>query len=219
MKNRIINGDCTEVLKSIKSESVDFVLTDPPYFVRYKDRSGRTIANDRRPESVLGAFSDVYRMLKPDSFCISFYGWNRIDAFFHAWKHAGFTPIGHIVWPKNYASSTSFLRARHEQAYVLAKGHPAKPFRPLDDVQPWEYTGNKVHPTEKAVSILTPLIETFSRPGDVVLDPFAGSGSTLVAAALLKRGYLGIELDAKYCRLAEKRLAGVARHMRLSPAA
>jgi DNA modification methylase len=216
-RSRILQGDCTQLLKTLSDNSVDFILTDPPYFVRYRDRSGRTIANDCNPESVLGAFSDLHRVLKPDSFCISFYGWNRIDAFFHAWKRAGFTPVGHIVWRKNYASSTGFLRACHEQAYVLAKGRPAKPLRPLDDVQPWEYTGNKVHPSEKAVSILCPLVETFSVPDDVVLDPFAGSGSTLVAAALLKRRYLGIELEAKYCKLAEKRLAGVARHMRRGP--
>ncbi len=74
-----------------------------------------------------------------------------------------------------------------------------------------------MHPTEKAVSILTPLVETFSRPGNVVLDPFAGSGSTLVSAALLNRRYLGIELEPHYCQLAEKRLAGVTRHMNASP--
>jgi site-specific DNA-methyltransferase (adenine-specific) len=216
-QSRILQGDCTQLLKTLPDSSVDFILTDPPYFVRYRDRSGRTIANDSNPESVLSAFSDLYRVLKPDSFCISFYGWNRIDAFFHAWKRAGFTPVGHIVWRKNYASSTGFLRACHEQAYVLTKGRPAKPSRPLDDVRPWEYTGNRVHPTEKAVSILNPLVETFSAPGDVVLDPFAGSGSTLVAAALLKRRYLGIELEAEYCKLAEKRLAGVARHMSRGP--
>lgn len=215
--NRILQGDCTQLLKSVPDNSVDFILTDPPYFVRYKDRSGRTIANDSDPESVLGAFTDLHRTLKPDRFCISFYGWNSVDAFFRAWKHAGFSPVGHIVWRKNYASSTGFLRACHEQAYVLAKGRPAKPSRPLDDVQPWEYTGNKVHPTEKAVSILTPLVETFSRPGNVVLDPFAGSGSTLVSAALLNRRYLGIELEPHYCQLAEKRLAGVTRHMSASP--
>jgi len=219
MENQIINGDCTKVLKTIADESVDFVLTDPPYFVRYKDRSGRTIANDNRPESVLGAFDDLYRVLKPHTFCISFYGWNRVDAFFRAWKGAGFTPVGHIVWHKNYASSTGFLKARHEQAYVLAKGRPAKPASPLDDIRPWEYTGNRAHPTEKAVSILEPLIQTFSRPGDLVVDPFFGSGSTLVAAALAGRSYLGIELESGYCQLAEKRLAGVARFIQRQVAA
>jgi site-specific DNA-methyltransferase (adenine-specific) len=219
MKDRIINGDCNAILKTVADESVDLVLTDPPYFVRYTDRTGRTLANDTHPESVLGAFDDLYRVLKPNRFCISFYGWNRVDAFFHAWRRAGFTPVGHVVWHKNHASSTGFLKARHEQAYVLAKGRPAKPTRPLDDVRPWEYTGNRVHPTEKAVSILKPLIETFSRPGNTVLDPFCGSGSTLVAASLAKRRYLGIEIDSRYCQLAEKRLLGAARYLKPEAAA
>lgn len=210
--NQIIQGDCTQVLQSLPGESVDFVLTDPPYFVRYKDRSGRTIQNDDNPASVLGAFNDLYRILKPDSFCICFYGWNRINDFFRAWTDAGFKPVGHIVWGKNYTSSTRFLNNRHEQAYLLAKGRPACPAQPLDDVREWEYSGNTVHPTEKAVSVLKPLIETFSFAGDVVLDPFAGSGSTLVAAAMTGRKYLGIELEEKYCEHARRRLAGVARY-------
>jgi adenine-specific DNA-methyltransferase len=79
------------------------------------------------------------------------------------------------------------------------------------DVQPWEYTGNKAHPTEKAIGVLLPLIRTFSRPGDLVLDPFSGSGSTLVAASLSGRRYMGIDLEAKYVELARRRLAGVER--------
>ncbi len=207
--NRIVQGDCTGVLKTVPDESADFILTDPPYFVGYKDRNGRTIANDTNPESILGAFSDLYRILKPDSVCVSFYGWNSVDSFFHFWKEAGFKPIGHIVWHKNYTSRAGFLNAQHEQAYVLAKGRPKKPKQPLDDVRAWEYSGNRVHPTEKAISVLQPLIEAFSRPGELVLDPFSGSGSTLVAAALLKRHYLGIELESRYCELAKKRLAGI----------
>ena len=211
--NAIIQGDCTQILKTLPSESADFVLTDPPYFVRYKDRSGRTIANDDNPDSVLRAFTDLYRILKPNTFCVSFYGWSKVDAFFHAWRRAGFKAVGHIVWRKDYASNSGFLKAHHEQAYVLVKGNPAKPSAPLEDVQPWEYSGNKAHPTEKAVSILKPVIECFSRPGAVVVDPFSGSGSTLVAAALSSRRYLGVELESRYCEIASKRLAGVARYM------
>ena len=66
MQNTVIQGDCTAILKTLPAASVEFVLTDPPYFVRYKDRSGRTIRNDRYPGPVLDAFRDVYRVLKPD---------------------------------------------------------------------------------------------------------------------------------------------------------
>lgn len=209
--NRVIHGDCLEVLRTLPSASVDAVITDPPYGVRYLDRAGRSIANDDDPTTILGAFTDIGRILKPDSLCICFYGWNRIDAFFRAWREAGLRPIGHLVWTKTYASSVRFLEARHEQAYLLAKGNPPRPTAPFADVQPWEYSGNFSHPTEKAVSILTPLVEAFAPQGGVVLDPFAGSGSTLVAAALTGRHYLGIELEGTYCQLAERRLAGVAR--------
>lgn len=208
-QNRIMQGDCNDLLPTLPAESVDLILTDPPYLCRYKDRDGRTIANDDERGNVLGAFRELYRVLKRDSFCISFYGWQKVDKFFAAWKDAGFYPVAHLVWPKGYASSTRYMRSCHEQAFLLAKGRPPIPAKPLDDVGKWRYSGNTVHPTEKDVSVLAPLIDCFSTRGGVVLDPFAGSGSTLVAAALCDRRYLGIELEAKYCALAEKRLAGV----------
>jgi DNA modification methylase len=217
--NRILHGDCREVLQTLPSGSVDFVLTDPPYFVRYRDRLGRRIRNDGAGdiENTLGAFGEIYRVMKPDTLCVCFYGWQAVDAFMGAWKSAGFTPVEHIVWRKRYASSTRFLKRTHEQAYVLAKGRPSLPDEPIDDVQVWAYSGNRSHPTEKDVRVLKPIIQAFTQPGDVVLDPFSGSGSTSVAAALSHRRYVGIELERKYCRLAQRRLAGVARHMARAP--
>lgn len=209
--NRILEGDCTRLLKRLPDGCVDLIVTDPPYGVRYQDGFGRTIANDDDPSRVLGAFTHLYRVLKRDSLCISFYGWSQVDAFFCAWRDAGFRPVGHIVWVKEYASRTRDLRYRHEQAYVLAKGRPALSAEPLDDIQPWTYTGNADHPTQKSEEILIPLIEAFTLPGQVVLDSFAGCGSTLVAAAMTGRRYLGIELDQQYCAAARNRLARVVR--------
>jgi len=210
--NEIVQGDCVQVLKALPSNSVDLVITDPPYLVNYRDRSGRTVANDGGNAAFLAAFTDLYRVMKPNSFCVCFYGWNRVDDFFAAWRQAGFRPVGHIVWKKAYASNARFLSYRHEQAYLLAKGNPRRPAKPLPDVQPWEYSGNKAHPTEKAVEILRPLVQAFSKPGDIVLDPFSGSGSTAVAAAFSGRSFIGIELDGRYCRHARARLAGAARY-------
>jgi site-specific DNA-methyltransferase (adenine-specific) len=75
-------------------------------------------------------------------------------------------------------------------------------------------TGNVLHPTEKAVSILKPLVQSFCPRGGTVLDPFAGSGSTLVAAALTGRHSVGIELEARYVACARRRLAGAERFYR-----
>ncbi|MEM1050897.1 MAG: DNA methyltransferase [Pseudomonadota bacterium] len=210
--NQILCGDANEVVKEIEDGSVDLVITDPPYLCQYKDRDGRTLANDDNPDGVLPVFDEVYRVLKPDSYCISFYGWNAIDEFSSAWARAGFKTIGHIVWPKSYASRSGHTQYRHESAFVLAKGWPPKPQQPISDVQTWEYSGNKRHPTEKAVSVIAPLVRGFSKPGDIVLDPFAGSGSTAVAAALNDHRYLGIELEERYCEIARARLAGVERY-------
>jgi len=70
----------------------------------------------------------------------------------------------------------------------------------------WQYTGNRLHPTQKPVECLTPIVKAFCKPGDVVLDPFCGSGSSLVAARDAGCAYLGIELDASHHRTANERL-------------
>jgi len=205
--SRFLQGDCVEVMAGYPAESVDFVLTDPPYLVGFKDRSGRSIANDTNADWVEPAFAEMYRVLKPDSLAISFYGWNRVDTFMTAWKRAGFRVVGHLVFTKRYASKAAFVGYQHECAYLLAKGRPALPATPRSDVQPWEYTGNRHHPTEKPVSILQPLIETFTKPGAIVLDPFAGSGSTCGAAYQAGRRYIGIELLETYHAIGQQRLA------------
>src|SRR5882762_7284712 len=107
-----------------------------------------------------------------------FYGWTRVDEFFAAWRVAGFQPVGHLVFQKTYSSKSRFLRYQHEQAYLLAKGRPSIPEYPLADVIEMPYSGNKLHPTQKPVASLVPLIRTFSLQGELILDPFAGSGSS-----------------------------------------
>jgi len=205
--NRITNGDCLNLLRELPSASIDFVLTDPPYLVNYKSRDGRTIANDNDDAWLKPAFRQLFRVLRHNSFCISFYGWNKADKFIAAWREAGFRVVGHLAFIKRYTSSERFLRYQHENAYLLAKGNPQKPARTIPDVLEWKYSGNNLHPTQKPLCILTPLIESFSNPDDVVLDPFSGSGSVALAAKLSGRQYIGMELDKDYCELAQGRLA------------
>lgn len=206
MLNRVTRGDCVEIMKNIPTGAVDLILTDPPYLVRYVDRSGRSVKNDDNDAWIDPAFAQMHRVLKDNKFCVSFCPWNKADRFKEAWRKAGFHAVGHIMFPKKYASSSRFVQYKHEEAYLLAKGNPRLPENPPPDVIPWTYTGNKLHPTQKPVGIFAPLIEAFTRPGDVVLDPFAGSGSTLVAARDTGRRFVGIELDAVHHLTASARL-------------
>jgi site-specific DNA-methyltransferase (adenine-specific) len=205
--NAIINGDCLNVLPTLPARSVDFVLTDPPYITRYKSRDGRTVPNDDNDAWLKPAFAEIYRQLRKDSFCVSFYGWPHADKFLHAFRAAGFRPVGHFIFPKTYTSSSRYVRYQHECAYLLAKGYPQQPKNAIGDVISWKYTGNRLHPTQKPLCVLSPLIEAFSQPNATVLDPFAGSGSSLLAAKMLGRNYLGIELDPAYHAVASERLA------------
>jgi len=122
--NRIHHGDCIQIMKQMPANSVDFILTDPPYLVNYRDRTGRTIHNDDDESWLKPAMAQAYRVLKQDRVAVMFYGWTKIDRFFEAWLGAGFHPVGHIVFHKNYSSKSRFLRYQHEQAFQLAKGRP-----------------------------------------------------------------------------------------------
>jgi len=211
-RNVIFNGDCIDVMRCFDDGTVDFILTDPPYVTRYRDRQGRKVANDDNGRWLRPAFREMHRVLKDGGFAVSFYGWNKVDLFMDAWKAAGFRVVGHLVFRKRYASSARFLRYEHEQAYLLAKGNPIRPARPIPDVLDFPYSGNRLHPTQKPVEALTPLIEAFTQPGDLVLDPFSGSGSTLEAAQRLNRDWTGIELDNSHYHTASKRLAAQHHH-------
>jgi DNA modification methylase len=205
-RNRILLGDCVAEMAAMKPASIDFILTDPPYITRYRARDGRRVANDDNSRWLRPAFAEMYRLLKPGAFCVSFYGWNKADLFLAAWRAAGFRPVGHLVFRKQYASSGCFLRYHHEQAYLLGKGNIVPPVTPIPDVIDFPYTGNRLHPTQKPTQALRPLVEAFCPPGGIVLDPFCGSGSTLVAAQELGRDFIGIELDLAHHATASARL-------------
>ncbi|EPO0765577.1 DNA methyltransferase [Shigella flexneri] len=129
--SRFILGDCVRVMATFPGNAVDFILTDPPYLVGFRDRSGRTIAGDKTDEWLQPACNEMYRVLKKDALMVSFYGWNRVDRFMAAWKNAGFSVVGHLVFTKNYTSKAAYVGYRHECAYILAKGRPRLPQNPL----------------------------------------------------------------------------------------
>ncbi|ENG82358.1 DNA methyltransferase [Escherichia coli] len=158
------------------------------------------------------ACNEMYRVLKKDALMVSFYGWNRVDRFMapgkmrdSAWLATWCLPKPTHRRPHMWAIATNALHP--------GKRRPALPQKPLPDVLGWKYSGNRHHPTEKPVTSLQPLIESFTHPNAIVLDPFAGSGSTCVAALQSGRRYIGIELLEQYHRAGQQRLAAVQRAM------
>ena len=204
--NQIIHGDCIQIMQSMPAESVDLAVTDPPYLVKYRPRDGRRCDNDDNDEWLQPAFHELYRVLKPNSLCVCFYGWPWVERFMDAWKAAWFRPVSHLTWVKQHCSRQGYTRTHHEVGFLLAKGGPKRPQHPPSDVLPWEYTGNELHPNQKPVIGITPLIEAYSKPGDIVLDPFAGSGTTGIAAQACDRRFILVEKVWHHCHVARRRL-------------
>src|SRR5262249_46461972 len=154
-------------------ESFDMVLTDPPYLVSYSVRWGSDwgiIDGDMDQSWVLPVYREIWRTLRPDSICLTFYGWPSADVFFEAWCRSGFRPVSVLVLIKGRWGLGYFTRAQHEQAYVLAKGRPLKPQAAISDVLVWEDISQRLHPNQKPLGAISRLISTFSVEHSFILD-------------------------------------------------
>lgn len=206
----LYHGDCLDLLPELPPESFDLAMTDPPYLVSYAGRWGnghQPIKGDDDPNWVEPAFSEIYRLLVPDSFCLSFYGWPHADVFLSTWKGIGFRPVSLVVGVKHNWGFGHYTRSKQETAYLLAKGRPKKPAAAVADFYAWQRPSLPVHPNEKPLHAITGLMGAFSLKTSRVLDPFAGSGTTLVAARNLGIPAVGIEIYEHYCEVAAKRLS------------
>jgi DNA modification methylase len=206
----IWNGACAEVLRTFPSASVDMVATDPPYLISYKGRWGAklgVIEGDADPSWLVPSFAEIWRVLKPDSFCFSFYGWPHADLFLTIWNAIGFRAVSHIVCVKDSIGLGHYTRSQHEPAYLLAKGNPERPTTALSDVFTWQREPLLYHPTQKPVATIARIIKAYSQSEAILLDPFMGSGTTLIAARSLGQRAIGIEIDRRYCDAASSRLA------------
>ena len=206
--NTVIHADCLTALPELPAESVNFILTDPPYITRYKSRDGRTVPNDDNAAWLKPAFAEMYRVLAPDSF--------RRDLLRMAAGrplHAGL-PRRRIPGRRAFRLSealhvqhASFSAISTNARICLPRAIRRQPADTIGDVIDWTYSGNKLHPTQKPLSVLLPLVETFSAPQAPCSTRSAGSGSSLLAARCSGRNYIGMELDAKYHAIASRRLA------------
>ena len=206
----IVHGDALAVLPSLPAESVDFVLTDPPYLVDYRGRwdgEKKAIVGDSDSTWVRPAFSEIFRVLKKDSLVVTFYGWPHADIFAGTFKEVGFRLVSHLAFVKNVWGLGRFTRNQHETAFLLAKGRPKLPETSISDVFEWMRDPDAVHPNQKPLLGMRKLLATYAKENGVVLDPFLGSGTTLRAAKDLGMDGIGIEVEERWCEVAARRLA------------
>lgn len=210
-------GDCIELLEALPDESIDLVLTDPPYGINYRSsrrKDGahrRPIANDNDLNMVRRAAARIHRVLKPDSALYMFADRNRQDEAARILARAGFRIKNRIVWDKGHHTAGDCRGAfgfRYEVLLLAAKGRPLIRGKRHSDI--WRFprvAGQRLaHQNEKPVPLLVQAIESFSDPGALVLDPFMGSGSCGEACALTGRRFLGCEVDPRYFGPAVERL-------------
>lgn len=227
MTARIIVGDCLDVMREMEPASVDAIVTDPPYCSGGRQQSGaRNIItkNSLRPdEEWLGGdnmgtdsylwfmravANDCLRLATTGSPAYVFTDWRQINTVVTAWESAGWTYKTLIVWDKAKGGAMgSWWRNNHEFIAVFVKGK-ARPLSSCSFFNTWSGTKPQggEHPTEKPVDLLRYLISSITPTGARILDPFAGSGTTGVAALLEGMAFIGIERDPQYAALAERLL-------------
>lgn len=207
----LYHGDCLELADLWTC--ADVLVTDPPYGVQWEshhgDRRNTQRKATRTPNVLAGDSSPAAR---DDALAV----WgDRASITFGSWRVP--RPISTralLVWNKDgcySALSRNPFFTVHEEMYVMGDGWSLDPsLLPLRSVLTTtehrsKHTGSVGHPTPKPLSLMRQLIERC--PPGTIADPFAGSGSTLVAAKQLGRKAIGIELDERYCEIAAKRLA------------
>jgi len=212
----LMQGDCLERMKEIPDGSVDMVLTDPPYGMNYQS-NWRTatdkfekIHNDEGLDWLDEFVDECWRVMADNTAAYVFCSWHKVDIFKQAFER-NFKLKNVIVWVKNNHGSGDLKGAyapKHEFILYMHKGRSLfRNGRTPDVVMADKVSGAKmVHSTEKPVPLLEKFITDNSDKSRLVLDPFMGSGSTGVACANLSRSFIGIELDADYFDIAEKRI-------------
>jgi site-specific DNA-methyltransferase (adenine-specific) len=215
---RLFLGDCREVLPRLEAGSVDLLVTDPPYGVSW--RSGlrqlafERMAGDDGAFPLHDALAEALRVLRRGRHV---YVFGLVDV-----GPLPLTSPAELIWDKGQPGPgdlTSSWARTHERilfaTHEISKtnredgyGRLAARLRRGSVLRCPRLNADAVtrHPTEKPVSILRELIEASSLLGETVLDPFAGSGSTLVAAKLEGRKAIGVEVEERYCAVAAERL-------------
>jgi len=216
-------GDAVKALRKLPDASIDLIITDLPYESMEKHRSqgsttrlahSKMSSNDWFPIFPNSRFTvlleQLHRVLKPNSHCYLFCDDETSDVLKLVARRAGFTPWKRLVWDKTYIGMGYHYRAMYEFILFLEKGKRPLASKAVGDIiRAKPVKGKGVYPSEKPESVCQVLIEQSSGPGDRVLDPFCGSGTTGAAALRLGRKFIGFDIQGKAIEWTSRRLGGI----------
>lgn len=221
MQDYIKEGDATSLVLSLETNSVDCIITDPPYGTGnldgniYKYREGKDY--DDSPEATLALLRSIgpelRRVLKPNGHLWAFFGPPLWQQTLDLWRKSGFEitniiavwyksggATGTVNWDYDLAPDWEPFILAHNRERKLASKHGAT------FVFPPDLGSNRLHPNQKPVALLRELITLSTQPGDTIFDPFAGSGSTAVAAKELGRKFIVFDNDHRNIQIIKERI-------------
>lgn len=222
---RLILGDCLSAMREVASAHA--LITDPPYSsgarttAQMRGRTGmsrgdawkdKPLPNDRL--SVTGFVwlmrqvgLEAARLLVPGGSFLSFIDWRQFPTLYGCIESCNLQIINMVVWDKQVFGMGNGFRNQHELVLHAAAGTPRVFDRSVPNViGSKRLPASEIHPTEKPVELMENLVRVCTDKGEVVLDPFMGSGTTLVACQRLGRMGTGIEIDPEYWRVACQRV-------------
>jgi site-specific DNA-methyltransferase (adenine-specific) len=212
-------GDCLEVMRSISDKSIDLVLTDPPYNIARKNnfatmgRAGIDFGEWDKGFDLFSYIDQVSRILKKDGSFVVFNDWRNLGAIADYAEKQGFDTKDMIRLEKSNPMPRNRDR-RYITDYECAIWFVKKGAKWTFNRQDSKYQRPKfvaniesgLHPTQKNLSLMENLVKIHSNQGDMVIDPFMGSGTTGLACKNLNRKFIGIEQNADYFEIAKNRI-------------
>ena len=223
----IHNCSCMDVLKEMPDESIDLIATDPPYRVMARGSSGNAggmLLKDINRKGKVFEFNAIdcdeyapefYRVLKDGSHCYVMTNHINLIHMLNTFTECGFHFIKSLIWDKGNKIMGQFYMSQFEYILFFRKGTGIKinncgtsDLLSIPNVKSKGVNGDNLHDTEKPVELMKILIENSSKKGDVVFEPFMGSGSTGVAAVMTDRNFIGCEIDPHYFEICKNRIEG-----------
>ena len=223
--HKLIHGDCLESLKKMPDESIDLIVTDPPYPTTARGSAGNSggmLQKDINKKGKVFTHNDIdcekyapefYRVLKDGSHCYVMTNHLNLIHMLNTFTANGFHFIKSLIWDKGNKIMGQYYMSQFEYILFFRKGRAVRindcgtsDIISVPNKKQKGEDGKNLHDTEKPVGLMDVLIKNSSNEGGLVLDPFMGIGAAGVSAVGNNRNFIGIELDDTYFEIAKNRI-------------